>query len=107
MSADLGNIQSIFNVDYSKKNLQRMNLNENIVFPKNVMRSILAKCVDEYDPRIYPPAIDEGDSVVLYQEIAKYCGCSSSSVAIGSGGDQLIDLLLRMKLPKPSDVLLL
>ena len=106
-ATDLEHIQSIFNVDSSQKNLQRMNLNENIVFPKNVMRSILAKCVDEYDPRIYPPAIDEGDSLVLNQEIAKYCGCSSSSVAIGTGGDQLIDLLFRMKLPRLSNVLLL
>jgi len=108
MSAtDLRYTQSLLNIDFSQKNLQRMNLNENIVFPKNVMRSILAKCVDEYDPRIYPPAIDEGDSIVLNQEIAKYCSCSSSQVAIGVGGDQLIDLLFRMKLPKPSDLLLI
>ena len=106
-TSDLGYTQSLFNINYFQQNLQRMNLNENIVFPKNLMRSILAKCVDEYDPRIYPPAIDEGDSLVLNQEIAKYCGCSSDSVAIGVGGNQLIDLLFRMKLPKPSDVLLI
>jgi histidinol-phosphate aminotransferase len=95
--------QSPLSFDLGEKNLVRMNLNENIVFPKNVMRSILAKCTDEYDPRVYPPAIDEGESLILNQEIAKYCGCSSSSVAIGVGGDQLIDLLFRMILPKPND----
>lgn len=84
-----------------------MNLNENIVFPKNVMRSILAKCTDHYDPRLYPPAIDEGQSLILNQEIAKYCSCSSSSVAIGIGADQLIDLFFRMMLPKPSDAVLI
>ncbi len=95
--------QSPLAVDLGERELQRMNLNENIVFPKNTMRSILAKCTDEYDPRLYPPAIDEGESLVLNQEIAKYCACSSSSVAIGTGSDQLIDLLFRMLLPKPSE----
>jgi histidinol-phosphate aminotransferase len=99
--------ETLVPIDHDEKNLLRMHLNENIVFPKNVMRSILAKCTDEYDPRIYPPAIDEGQSLVLNQEIAKYCGCSSGSVAIGVGGDQLIDLVLRMKIRNPSDNLLM
>src|ERR1700683_1454254 len=103
----MGYTPSLLNIDYTRKNLQRMNLNENIIFPKNLMRSVLSKCVDEYDPRIYPPAIDEGDSIVLNQEIAKNCGVSASSVAIGAGGDQLIDLLFRMKLPKSSNLLLI
>ena len=95
--------QSPLRTDYDQKELLRMNLNENIVFPKNAMRSILAKCVDEFDPRIYPSDINEGESLILNQEISKYCGCSSSSVAIGIGGDQLIDLIFRMFLRKPSD----
>lgn len=95
--------QSLSRIDYDRKNLLRMNLNENIVFPRNVMRSILAKCTDEYDPRIYPPAIDEGESLVLNREIANYCGCSSNSVAIGVGADQLIDLIFRMELRRSSD----
>lgn len=80
-----------------------MNLNENIVFPRNVMRTILAKCTDEFDPRFYPPAIDEAGSLLLNKEIAKYCDCSSSSVAIGAGADQLIDLVFGMFLTKRSD----
>ncbi len=67
-----------------------MHLNENLVFPKNVMRRILAKGVDEFDPRVYPPSIYEGESLVLNRELARYCGCSEKSVAIGAGGDQLI-----------------
>ncbi len=99
-------LQSPLRIDYGKKELLRMNLNENIVFPKNVMRSILAKCTDEYDPRVYPSAIDEGDSIELNQQIAKYCGCSAASVAIGTGSDQLIDLIFRMFVPKSSDTVL-
>lgn len=99
--------QSPLSVDLGQKELLRMHLNENIVFPKNVMRSIVAKCTDEYDPRIYPPALDEGDSLVLNREIAKYCGCSSSSVAVGIGGDQLIDLVYRIAVPKPTDSMII
>jgi histidinol-phosphate aminotransferase len=99
--------QSPLSVDLGQKELLRMHLNENIVFPKNVMRSVLAKCTDEYDPRIYPPAIDEGDSLVLNREIAKYCGCSPDSVAIGIGGDQLIDLIYRKMVRRPSDSMII
>ncbi len=103
MNSSMSYTQSPLRIDYDQNELLRMNLNENIVFPKNVMRSILAKCVDEYDPRIYPSDINEGESLILDEEIAKYCGCSSSSVAIGIGGDQLIDLIFRTFLNKTSD----
>jgi len=86
--------------DYDSKQLQRMHLNENLVFPKNVMRRILAKCVDEYDPRVYPDSIFEEESLILNRELARYCSCSERSVAIGAGGDQLIDLLFRVTVPK-------
>jgi histidinol-phosphate aminotransferase len=94
-------------VDHNQKELQRMHLNENLVFPKNVMRRILAKCVDEFDPRVYPPSIYEGESPLLNRELARYCGCSEKSVAIGAGGDQLIDLLFRMTVPKSSDIVVI
>jgi histidinol-phosphate aminotransferase len=84
-----------------------MHLNENLVFPKNVMRRILAKCVDEFDPRVYPSSIYEEESLLLNRELARYCGCSEKSVAIGAGGDQLIDLLFRMTVPKSSDVVVI
>ncbi len=58
-------------VDHNPKELQRMHLNENLVFPKNVMRRIIAKGVDEFDPRVYPPSIYEGESLVLNRELAR------------------------------------
>jgi histidinol-phosphate aminotransferase len=103
----LDRITSPLVVDSNPKNLQRMHLNENLVFPKNVMRGILAKCVDEYDPRVYPDSIFEKESLILNRELAKYCGCSEKSVAIGAGGDQLIDLLFRMTVPKSTDTALI
>jgi histidinol-phosphate aminotransferase len=100
---DLRYEQSLLKIDYSQKGLLRLNLNENLVFPQNVMRSILAKCTDEYDPRFYPSAIGERDVNELSNEIGRYCSCSSKSVAIGVGSDQLIDLLFRRVLKRDSD----
>ncbi|HYB05097.1 MAG TPA: histidinol-phosphate transaminase [Nitrososphaerales archaeon] len=101
------NSSNALQVDHNQKELQRMHLNENLVFPKNVMRRILAKCADEFDPRVYPPSIFEGESLLLNRELARYCGCSEKSVMIGAGGDQLIDLVFRMTVPKSSDVVVI
>ncbi|MGI0090137.1 MAG: pyridoxal phosphate-dependent aminotransferase [Nitrososphaerales archaeon] len=75
-----------------------MNLNENLVFPQNQMRSILVKCIDRLDPRFYPAELREGELDTLGTEIAKYCGCSKRSIVIGVGSDQILDLIFRMKL---------
>ena len=69
--------QSPLKIDYSSKNLVRMNLNENIVMPLNRIRSIIAKCADEFDPRHYTSDSGQGEMLKLSGEIAKYCGCSS------------------------------
>ena len=97
--------QSPLSIDYAEKNLLRMNLNENLVLPRSFMRSVLAKCVDELDARYYPSSMDEGEILALRSEIAKYCKCSKDSVVIGAGSDQTIDLLIRSKLKKSSDLL--
>ena len=90
--------QSPLDIDYSDQKLIRMNLNENLVFPESLLRSILAKCTDRLDPRFYPDELGTGETDSLCEEIAKYCACSKSSVAIGVGGDQLIDVIFRIKL---------
>lgn len=104
-SKELRYEQSALDIDYGSKNLVRMNLNENIVLPRSQIRSVIASCADRLDTRYYPSAIKEGDLQALTLRIAKYCNCSSGSVAIGSGGDQLLDLVLRMKLKRRSDKL--
>src|SRR5579872_2838858 len=93
--------QSPLRIDYTQKNLIRMNLNENLIFPQNLLRLLVAKCADKFEPRYYPSDLGEGELQKLASEIARYCGCSSSSVAIGVGSDQLIDLIFRMKLGGP------
>ena len=87
------------------KNLVRMNLNENLVLPQSFLRSVSVKCLDKLDLRNYPSSLNEGEMLSLVQEISKYCNCSSEMISIGAGGDQLIDLLIRMRLKKSSDTL--
>ena len=95
--------QSPLRIDYAEKNLARMNLNENLVMPRNFMRSVLAKCLDKIDARYYPSEIDDGEILELRSAIAKYCRSATDSVAIGAGSDQTIDLLFRSKLRTSSD----
>jgi histidinol-phosphate aminotransferase len=97
--------QSPLNADYTSKTLVRMNQNENLVLPENFVRSIVAKCIDEVDARLYPSDQDKGEFLSLRSEIGKYCGCSENSVALGVGADQCIDLLLRATIGRSSNCL--
>ena len=97
--------QSPFKIDYTVKNLVRMNLNENLVLPQTFLRSISVRCLDKLDLRSYPSSLKEGEMLAFIQEISRYNNCSSEMVSIGAGGDQLIDLLIRMRLRKSSDTL--
>jgi histidinol-phosphate aminotransferase len=80
----------------------RMDLNENIVIPPNFIRLVLSKCADQYDPRFYPPEWNNEGMKALNRHIAAYAGCSENCVALGAGADQILDLLIRMKLRGPN-----
>jgi histidinol-phosphate/aromatic aminotransferase/cobyric acid decarboxylase-like protein len=98
--------QSPIKIDYSVKNLVRMNLNENLVLPESFLRSVMVRCLDRLESRYYPSELGEGEMQALLVEISKYCSCSTEMICLGNGSDQLIDLLLRMRLKKSSDTLL-
>ncbi|MHB8566530.1 MAG: pyridoxal phosphate-dependent aminotransferase [Nitrososphaerales archaeon] len=97
--------QSPLRIDYSLKNLVRMNLNENLILPQTFLRAIAVRCLDKLESRFYPSELDDGEIFELIVEISKYCNCSTNMICIGDGSDQLIDLLFRMKLRKSSDAL--
>ena len=105
MRIDLQYEQSPIKIDYSVRGLVRMNLNENLVMPREFVASILTRCAKELDSRFYPSDLDEGEMLELKQEISKYAGCRESLVFLGAGSDQLIDLLCRIRLKKPTDEL--
>ncbi len=95
--------QSPLRIDYSHSDLLRLNLNENLVLPKRFASSIIKENLNHLDPRTYPSELEYGEILELRKQIAKYCCCSADSVALGSGSDQAIDLLFRVRLRRTSD----
>ncbi len=97
--------QSPFKIDYSLPGLVRMNLNENLVLPAEFVRKAMRDCVRDIDSRFYPSELDDGEMKELKSLAAEYCSSKEWMVELGSGSDQLIDLLCRMKLGGSGDQL--
>ncbi|HKW05810.1 MAG TPA: histidinol-phosphate transaminase [Nitrososphaerales archaeon] len=100
MNQKIGYEQSYFKIDYSIQGLVRLNLNENLVMPLDVIRRAMRYCERNADSRLYPSESTEGEMWELRSLLGKYCDCKPSLVELGCGSDQLIDLLCRLKLRK-------
>ena len=96
-SPELRYAQFVPSLNYSGKNILRMNLNENIVMPLARLRSAISKVADQFDPRCYTSGLGEWEVGQLVKEIARYANCSSSSIGIGFGSDQILDLIFKSK----------
>ncbi len=79
----------------------KLDANENLFLPRDVMRGYLREAAELSDPRLYPA--DEADE--LQAAIAKRIGVDADQVVLGGGGDQLINLLTTVLL-RPGDGLL-
>jgi histidinol-phosphate aminotransferase len=68
----------------------KLDSNENFALDRDFVAGVTAEAAKQVDLREYPVGqIDE-----LYARLAKYAGVSVESVALGSGSDQIIELLL-------------
>jgi histidinol-phosphate aminotransferase len=68
----------------------KLDSNENFALDRDFVAGVAAEAVKQVDLREYPLGqIDE-----LYARLAKYAGVSVECVAVGSGSDQIIELLL-------------
>jgi len=79
----------------------KLNSNENFFIPKGKLVILLLQVVEEYDPRTYP---QEEESEVK-KALGEYLGLSPDHIVIGSGGDQLIDLVTRLFLGKDDEAI--
>lgn len=104
MKQEIGYEQSYFKIDYSIQDLLRLNLNENLVMPLNMIERAMRYYERNADPRLYPSESTEGEMWELRSLLGKYCDCEPSLVELGCGSDQLIDLLCRFRL-RAKDVL--
>ncbi|WP_148685223.1 pyridoxal phosphate-dependent aminotransferase [Candidatus Nitrosocosmicus hydrocola] len=68
----------------------KLDSNENIVLEKNLIRAIAMKSLRESDFREYP--LEQFDK--LYNKLADYTNLSTKNIGVGSGSDQIMDLLL-------------
>ena len=73
------------------KSFLRLQSNENLFIPKDLVAKILLEASEEIDVRFYPKEIINQ----LTDEIAKRNSVNPSMVIIGSGADQLIELIVK------------
>lgn len=68
----------------------KLDSNENFALDRDFVAGVAAEAAKQVDLREYP--LDQMDE--LYARLAKYAGVSVKCVAVGSGSDQIIELLL-------------
>jgi histidinol-phosphate aminotransferase len=74
----------------SESNYVKLDANENLVIDKNFLTNISLVSLKKIDLRKYPIDLYEQ----LYKRLAEYLMTSEKSLVLGSGSDQIIDLLL-------------
>jgi histidinol-phosphate aminotransferase len=79
----------------------KLNSNENFFVPLDFLRDILKESVGEVDPRIYP----RDEYIELKEALGRYLRASSSQIVIGTGSDDLINLVSRMTLKSGDEAL--
>jgi len=79
----------------------KLNSNENFFVPLDFLRNILSESVGEVDPRIYP----RDEYMELKEALGKYLGVLPNQIVVGTGSDNLIDLVSRVMLGKGDEAL--
>ncbi len=79
----------------------KLNSNENFFVPLSFLRDVLKEAMEAVDPRIYPR--DEPSR--LKEALAKDMAVLPEEIVIGTGSDQLIDLMSRMFLRRGDEAL--
>jgi histidinol-phosphate aminotransferase len=92
-----GRLEHLSGLDYYVKpddnvgEYVRLDSNENLMLNRQFALQIIAKAIKDVDLRFYPKQ-DCEDS--LYRLLKNYLGIDENYLAVGSGSDQIIDLLL-------------
>jgi histidinol-phosphate aminotransferase len=81
--------------------ITKLNSNENFFVPIEFLRSTLIEVVEKIDPRIYP----RDEVYELKKMLSKELDFQPGNIVIGSGSDQLIDLVSRMMLTKDDEAI--
>jgi len=79
----------------------KLNSNENFFVPLVFLRSILKEVAEEVDPRIYP----RDEIRELKEAFGEYVDVHPDQIVIGTGSDQLIDIICRMLLRRGDEAI--
>lgn len=70
--------------------------NENLVFPKGIIKQAMQRAIEKVDPRVYPESYSES----LCSKLGEKYGISPIRVVVANGGDTIIDTIVRMTVKK-------
>jgi histidinol-phosphate aminotransferase len=104
-----GRLEHLSRLDYYVKpddnggGYVRLDSNENLMLNRQFALQIITKAIKDVDLRFYPKQDCED---FLYQQLKKYLGIDENYLAVGSGSDQIIDLLLSIIGPRKRVALL-
>jgi len=87
-------------LETSPSNVLKLDSNENFFVRSEDLNVLLKGVVEDLDLRLYDP---EGVGE-LNEALSKYVGVSPNSIAVGSGSEQLIDLIVNLFLEKGDHV---
>ena len=79
----------------------KLNSNENFFVPLDFLRSILKEVAEEVDPRIYP----RDEIRDLKESFGEYVDARPDQIVIGTGSDQLIDIVCKMFLRRGDEAI--
>jgi len=80
----------------------KLDLNENFTVESDALRKLLFDACQEIDVRRYPPPY--GDFVI--KSLSSFLGFSESKISVGNGGDEILDLIMKIFAERNSKVLL-
>ncbi len=78
-------------MDLQPHDIVKLDANENLFIPKSFLTQLMIKTAREIDPRFY--GIDEAKR--LKTKLGEFDSVSEEGILLGSGADQLIDLVIR------------
>lgn len=92
--------ESIFPERLDEK-IVKLDLNENLIVSSDMVEKLLLKACQGVDARRYPPP--HGATAV--QAISKFFGFDESTIFVGNGSDEVLDLLMKTFVGKQTRVL--
>ncbi len=85
----------------NQEKIVKMNLNENFAMPNETIQKLLLDACRSIDVRAYPPP--RGSLAI--KAISSFLGFSEGEVSVANGGDEIMDLLMKVFVRKGSKVM--